>query len=121
MFLLYILSIAFYNTCPEFFESLNLINFIIIPFIKFAFIFVSHISYGLVNIFCNCCKIEDLKKCFEYDQFEESMEKIELNDKLNNLLPVRLMMYKPKKNYKYIIGLAIISGIMILFYLIFFM
>ena len=120
MFLLYILSFAFYNTCPEFFESLNLINFIIIPFIKFAFIFVSHISYGLVNIFCNCCKIEDLKKCFEYDQFEESMEKIELNDKLNNLLPVRLMMYKPKKNYKYIIGLAIISGIMIFFYLIFF-
>ena len=105
LIILYLLSFGLYNICPEFFEILNIICFIILPLIKFFIIFASTWYFGfriLLNEYCSCCDCSlqdnEIKTLLSFDKFERQNLNHEPSELYQDLEPVRLLMYNENKD-----------------------
>ena len=115
MIILYLLSFGLYNIFPELFEILNIICFIVLPFIKFFIIFASTWLFGLRIRYCSCCcdslQDNEIKTLLSFDKFERQNLNHEPSELYQDLEPVRLLMYDEKKDrfflcWKWIISLV---------------
>ena len=108
------LSFGLYNIFPELFEILNIICFIVLPFIKFFIIFASTWLFGLRIRYCSCCcdslQDNEIKTLLSFDKFERQNLNHEPSELYQDLEPVRLLMYDEKDRFflcwKWIISLV---------------